>query len=105
MGSPVWVVVTLLVSIVLIVLTIVKLKFHPFLVPMLPLYPTVSPEIITIAIGSGAIGCTIVTHSLFWLVKQYCGATLNEIFKYYTTATFIASVLALGGTFLLSFII
>ncbi|EGQ5295352.1 TPA: DsdX permease [Enterobacter cloacae subsp. cloacae] len=124
MGSPVWVVVTLLVSIVLIVLTIVKLKFHPFLAlllasffvgammgataivaPMLPLYPNVSPEIITIAIGSGAIGCTIVTDSLFWLVKQYCGATLNETFKYYTTATFIASVLALGGTFLLSFII
>ncbi|CZW31475.1 TPA: DsdX permease [Enterobacter cloacae] len=124
MGSPVWVVVTLLISIVLIVLTIVKLKFHPFLAlllasffvgammgataivaPMLPLYPNVSPEIITIAIGSGAIGCTIVTDSLFWLVKQYCGATLNETFKYYTTATFIASVLALGGTFLLSFII
>lgn len=31
MGSQVWVVATLLVSIVLIVLTIVKLKFHPFL--------------------------------------------------------------------------
>ncbi|HAS0831254.1 TPA: DsdX permease [Enterobacter cloacae] len=105
MGSPVWVVVTLLVSIVLIVLTIVKLKFHPFLALLLPLYPNVSPEIISIAIGSGAIGCTIVTDSLFWLVKQYCGATLNETFKYYTTATFIASVLALGGTFLLSFII
>ncbi|EPD3852893.1 hypothetical protein, partial [Escherichia coli] len=26
-------------------------------------------------------------------------------FKYYTTATFIASVIALAGTFLLSFII
>lgn len=73
--------------------------------PMLPLYPDISPEIIAIAIGSGAIGCTIVTDSLFWLVKQYCGATLNETFKYYTTATFIASVVALAGTFLLSFII
>ncbi len=73
--------------------------------PMLPLYPDISPEIIAIAIGSGAIGCTIVTDSLFWLVKQYCGATLNETFKYYTTATFIASVIALAGTFLLSFII
>ena len=82
-----------------------KMKFHPFLAPMLPLYPNVSPEIITIAIGSGAIGCTIVTDSLFWLVKQYCGATLNETFKYYTTATFIASVIALACTFLLSFII
>lgn len=73
--------------------------------PMLPLYPNVSPEIITLAIGSGAIGCTIVTDSLFWLVKQYCGATLNEIFKYYTSATFIASLVALAGTFLLSYMI
>ncbi|EPE8811059.1 TPA: D-serine transporter DsdX [Yersinia enterocolitica] len=73
--------------------------------PILPMYPNVSPEIITLAIGSGAIGFTIVTDSLFWLVKQYCGATLSETFKYYTTATFIASVIALGTTFLLSYII
>ncbi|AWK41771.1 D-serine transporter DsdX [Photorhabdus laumondii subsp. laumondii] len=73
--------------------------------PMLPLYPDISPEIITLAIGSGAIGCTIVTDSLFWLVKQYCGTTLSETFKYYTTATFIASVVALVGTFLLSTIV
>lgn len=70
--------------------------------PMLPLYPGVSPEIMVIAIGSGAIGCTIVTDSLFWLVKQYCGATLSETFRYYTSATLIASVAALGCTFLLS---
>ena len=57
--------------------------------PMLALYPNISPEI-------------IVTDSLFWLVKQYCGATMSEILKYYTTATFIASVVALMGTFLLS---
>lgn len=73
--------------------------------PMLAMYPDVSPEIITLAIGSGAIGCTIVTDSLFWLVKQYCGATMTEIFKYYTTATFIASLVALMGTFLLSYIV
>lgn len=73
--------------------------------PILPMYPNVSPEIITLAIGSGAIGFTIVTDSLFWLVKQYCGATLSETFKYYTTPTFIASVIALGTTFLLSYII
>ena len=56
----------------------------------------------TLAIGSGAIGCTMVTDSLFWLVKQYCGATLNETLKYYTTATLVASLMALAGTFLLS---
>ena len=70
--------------------------------PMLILYPDISPEIITLAIGSGAIGCTIVTDSLFWLVKQYCGATMTEMMKYYTSATFIASVVALMVTFLLS---
>lgn len=85
--------------------TVAMMGATAIVAPMLPLYPNVSPEIIAIAIGSGAIGCTIVTDSLFWLVKQYCGATLNETFKYYTTATFIASVVALAGTFLLSFII
>ena len=73
--------------------------------PMLALYPDISPEIITLAIGSGAIGCTIVTDSLFWLVKQYCAATMQEILKYYTTATLIASFVALGGTFALSTVI
>lgn len=73
--------------------------------PMLALYPEVSPEILTLAIGSGAIGCTIVTDSLFWLVKQYSGASLKDTFKYYTVATAIASLVALGGTFLLSYII
>jgi D-serine transporter len=73
--------------------------------PIMVYYPNISPEIMTLAIGSGAIGCTMVTDSLFWLVKQYCGATLNETLKYYTTATLVASLMALAGTFLLSFIV
>ncbi|EKF7342923.1 hypothetical protein O0L88_003534 [Klebsiella pneumoniae] len=136
MESQIWVVSTLLISIVLIVLTIVKLKFHPFLALLLASFfvgammgmgPLEMVNAIESGIGgtlgflaaviglgtilgkmmevSGAIGCTIVTDSLFWLVKQYCGASLSETFKYYTTATFIASLLALAATFLLSFII
>ncbi|EOD9420431.1 D-serine transporter DsdX [Vibrio campbellii] len=85
--------------------TVAMMGATAIVAPLLPLYPNVSPEIITLAIGSGAIGCTIVTDSLFWLVKQYCGATMTEIFKYYTTATFIASFVALAGTFLLSYVI
>lgn len=85
--------------------TVAMMGATAIVAPILPMYPNVSPEIITLVIGSGAIGFTIVTDSLFWLVKQYCGATLNETFKYYTTATFIASVIALGTTFLLSYII
>lgn len=72
---------------------------------MLPLYPDISPEIIAMLSVQVRLVHLIVTDSAFWLAKQYCGATLNETFKYYTTATFIASVVALAGTFLLSFII
>ncbi|MEH4265266.1 DsdX permease [Klebsiella aerogenes] len=109
MESQIWVVCTLFISIVLIVLTIVKLKFHPFLALLLASFFVgammgMGPLDMVNAIESG-IGCTIVTDSLFWLVKQYCGASLSETFKYYTTATFIASLLALAATFLLSFII
>ncbi|MDK2618413.1 hypothetical protein QO218_22410, partial [Vibrio vulnificus] len=85
--------------------TVAMLGATGIVAPLLPHYPNISPEIITLAIGSGAIGCTIVTDSLFWLVKQYCGASITEIFKYYTSATFIASFVALAGTFLLSYIV
>ena len=85
--------------------TVAMMGATAIVAPLLPLYPEISPEIITLAIGSGAIGCTIVTDSLFWLVKQYCGASITETFKYYTTATFIASFVALSGTFLLSYIV
>lgn len=84
--------------------TVAMMGATAIVAPMLTMYPQISPEIIALAIGSGAIGCTIVTDSLFWLVKQYCGATMNEIFKYYTSATLIASFVALGITFMLSFV-
>ena len=84
--------------------TVAMMGATAIVTPMLALYPNISPEIIALAIGSGAIGCTIVTDSLFWLVKQYCGATMNEIFKYYTSATLIASVIALIMTYALSFV-
>lgn len=82
--------------------TVAMMGATAIVAPMLPLYPDISPELMVIAIGSGAIGGTIVTDSLFWLVKQYCGASLSETFKYYTSATFIASLIALGYTFLLA---
>lgn len=85
--------------------TVAMMGATAIVAPLMPMYPDISPEIITLAIGSGAIGCTIVTDSLFWLVKQYCNATLSETFRFYCIATFIASFVALGGTFMLSFVI
>ncbi|MDD9340866.1 D-serine transporter DsdX [Providencia heimbachae] len=85
--------------------TVAMMGATAIVAPLMPMYPHISPEIMTLAIGSGAIGCTIVTDSLFWLVKQYCNATLAETFRFYSVATLIASLVALGGTFLLSFVI
>ncbi|WP_213637101.1 D-serine transporter DsdX [Providencia rettgeri] len=85
--------------------TVAMMGATAIVAPLMPMYPHISPEIMTLAIGSGAIGCTIVTDSLFWLVKQYCNATLAETFRFYSVATLIASFIALAGTFALSFVI
>ncbi|WP_272689864.1 D-serine transporter DsdX [Providencia sp. PROV020] len=85
--------------------TVAMMGATAIVAPLMPMYPHISPEIMTLAIGSGAIGCTIVTDSLFWLVKQYCNATLTETFRFYSVATLIASFVALAGTFALSFVI
>ncbi|ELY3855061.1 D-serine transporter DsdX [Providencia huaxiensis] len=85
--------------------TVAMMGATAIVAPLMPMYPHISPEIMTLAIGSGAIGCTIVTDSLFWLVKQYCNATLAETFRFYSVATLIASIVALAGTFALSFVI
>lgn len=85
--------------------TVAMMGATAIVAPLMPMYPHISPEIMTLAIGSGAIGCTIVTDSLFWLVKQYCNATLAETFRFYSAATLIASFVALAGTFALSFVI
>ncbi|MEX9689281.1 D-serine transporter DsdX [Providencia rettgeri] len=85
--------------------TVAMMGATAIVAPLMPMYPHISPEIMTLAIGSGAIGCTIVTDSLFWLVKQYCNATLAETFRFYSVATLIASFVTLAGTFALSFVI
>lgn len=85
--------------------TVAMMGATAIVAPLMPMYPDISPEIMTLAIGSGAIGCTIVTDSLFWLVKQYCNATLAETFRFYSVATLITSLVALAGTFALSFVI
>lgn len=70
--------------------------------PMLGAHPTVSKEIIAIAIGAGAIGWTHVTDSAFWVVKEYLGVSLADALKKFTSATVLASCVALALTLLLS---
>lgn len=66
---------------------------------------TVRPEIMVIAIGSGAIALTQVTDSLFWMVKEYLGLTMGEALKKFTVATTLASVIGLAATLTLNMVI
>lgn len=65
----------------------------------------VSPEMMAIAIGCGAIGWTHVTDSLFWLIKEYMGMSLVDTLKNVTVPMTIASFVGLGVCFLASYII
>ncbi|WP_256874060.1 GntT/GntP/DsdX family permease [Pseudomonas umsongensis] len=51
---------------------------------------------------AGAIGWTHVTDSAFWVVKEYLGVSLAEALKKFTSATVLASLVALGLTLLLA---
>lgn len=82
--------------------TVAMLSAAGIVLPLLGIYPDVKPEIIVLAIGAGAIGWTHVNDSLFWLVKQYLGASIQDTFKYFTAATVLASFVSLGGILLLS---
>lgn len=62
----------------------------------------ISKEVIAIAIGSGAIGLTIVTDSLFWLVKESLGMSVKQMLKYFSVATTLASVSGLMLSFILA---
>ncbi|QTG75800.1 gluconate:H+ symporter [Trueperella pecoris] len=55
----------------------------------------ISPEIMALAIGAGAIGLTHVTDSLFWMYKEYMKISVGTALRTLTVGTTIASVVAL----------
>ncbi|WP_166362086.1 gluconate:H+ symporter [Pseudomonas akapageensis] len=85
--------------------TVAMISAAGMVMPMLGAHPTVSKEIICVAIGAGAIGWTHVTDSAFWVVKEYLGVSLAEALKKFTSATVLASLIALGLTLLLSHVV
>lgn len=82
--------------------TVAMMSAAAMVMPMLGAHPTVSKEIICIAIGAGAMGWTHVTDSAFWVVKEYLGVSLADALKTFTSATVLASLIALGLTLLLA---
>lgn len=85
--------------------TVAMIGAAGMVLPLLSYYPGVHPEIIVLAIGSGAIGLTHVNDSLFWLVKEFLGVSLQNMFKGFTVACLVASLVSLAGIYVLNMFI
>jgi len=63
----------------------------------------VSPELLAIATGAGALIFSHVNDGGFWLVKEYFGMSVPQTLKTWSICETIIAVAALGFTLLLSF--
>lgn len=82
--------------------TVAMISAAGIVLPLLTANPGLSPAILALAIGAGAIGLTHVTDSLFWMVKEYLQISVPQAYKTLTVGTSITSVIALGVILLLS---
>lgn len=85
--------------------TVAMISSAGMVLPMLSAYPGLSPELIVLAIGSGAIGWCHVNDSAFWVAKEFLGLSLPDMFKSFTAGCLIASFVSLGTILLLSVIV
>lgn len=73
--------------------------------PMIPLFPTVSRELLVLSVGAGSLVASHVNDAGFWIVKEYFGMTVIQTLKTWTVLETILSVSALGFIMLLSQVI
>lgn len=84
--------------------TVAMISSAGMVLPMLASFPEISPEIIVLAIGSGAIGPCHVNDSSFWFIKEFLGISLPDMFKSFTMACMIASFVSLAIIMVVTFI-
>lgn len=65
--------------------------------PLLATNPTVSPELMVLAIGAGSLILSHVNDAGFWLVKEYFGLSLGDTFKSWTVMETLLSIFGLFG--------
>lgn len=85
--------------------TVAMISAASMISPMLAADPSLSPEVMVIAIGAGSIGWAHVTDSAFWIVREYLGISLSDALKKFTGATVLASVVALLATLVLGYVL
>jgi len=78
--------------------TVAMITSAGIIIPVLASYPGLDPALVCIAIGTGAMGLSHVNDSGFWIVKEYFGFSLIDMFKSYTVAITLASFIGLLGT-------
>ncbi len=67
--------------------------------------PTVSPELMVLAIGAGSLVLSHVNDSGFWLFKEYFNLTLKETLATWTVMETIIGVVGLAGVLVLNIFI
>ncbi len=82
--------------------TVAMMTSAGIIMPVLGSYPGLDPALVCIAIGTGAMGLSHVNDSGFWIVKEYFGFNLLDMFKSYTVAITLASIIGLAGTLVLA---
>ncbi len=73
--------------------------------PIALLNTGVRPELLAIATGAGSLIFSHVNDGGFWLVKEYFHMTVAETIKTWSVCETIISVVALGLTVALSFVV
>ncbi|WP_054953706.1 GntT/GntP/DsdX family permease [Flaviflexus massiliensis] len=85
--------------------TVAMISAAGIVAPMLIVDPSLSPVLLVLAVGAGAMGLTHVTDSLFWLYKEYMGISVGQAYKTLTGGTTVASVTAMASILLVDLII
>jgi Gnt-I system high-affinity gluconate transporter len=67
--------------------------------------PSVSKELMVLAIGSGSLTLSHVNDGAFWLFKEYFNITVRETFLTWTVMETTISLVGLAGVFILDIFI
>jgi len=82
--------------------TVAMMTAAGIILPVLGKYPGLDPALVAVAIGAGSIGFSHVNDSGFWIVKEFFGLSVTDMFKTWTASTTIAGIGALLAVLALS---
>ncbi|MCE5336541.1 MAG: GntP family permease [Desulfobacteraceae bacterium] len=85
--------------------TVAMMTSAGIILPVLGNYPGLDPALVAVAVGSGAIGFSHVNDSGFWIVKEFFGLSVTDMFKTWTASTTIAGLVSLVAVLMLAAVV